>query len=209
MLDVHEHAYGDDRMVHQAFTLFAKQRELRQHPPFLAHFLDIDDGLFLDAFDCVLDLFFTGEDDRRIAAIIRNAVMVLQPCQIRIKTRFSQVCTQRTHVLFQRFPQRIPRQLIELLLLSAQCAAKLFFHFIQLRVGQQDVAGRNDAHLADLADGPLCSDIEQTDAVDDVVKEFDAHRIFAVHGIHIDDAAARRIAQRLIDTAHPGVSGFL
>ena len=64
-------------MVHQAFTLFAKQRELRQHPPFLAHFLDIDDGLFLDAFDCVLDLFFTGEDDRRIAAIIRNAVMVL------------------------------------------------------------------------------------------------------------------------------------
>ena len=209
MHHIQEQIKGRQRMMGNAGIFVTKQCKFCQHASFLCHLLHIVDRLFLDPLDAVVHFFPAGKHDAGIRTVIADAVLLLQPRQIRIQSLIAQMAAQSRQIIFQQLRKLCTGKFIQPMGLLFKCRFQRRFQLIELFVRKQQIAGRDDIDAFHLTDRPLASFVEEADALDDIIEEFNADRMFIIHRIHIDDPAACRIAQRLIHMADLRIAAAL
>lgn len=144
MHHIQEQIKGRQRMMGNAGIFVTKQCKFCQHASFLCHLLHIVDRLFLDPLDAVVHFFPAGKHDAGIRTVIADAVLLLQPRQIRIQSLIAQMAAQSRQIIFQQLRKLCTASSSSRWACCSNGRFQRRFQLIKLFVRKQQIAGRDD-----------------------------------------------------------------
>ena len=174
----------------------------------LKKLLKIGNHFLVHMLDAVLHFLCAGQNDLCVRGIIKDRASVFQKGIIFIEPAFHHVIADEIQIFIHMLLQQLLHSGIVLGQLIFQRLIRLLHQFGNLCICKQQITGRdNHGFLYDF-NCPLCRNIKEADAFHDIIEKLYTQRMVIIHGIHINDSTACRIAQWLINTADMRIACF-